>query len=162
MTPERESTVLDHRQPQRAAEAWRHFAETPLDRLLTHAEAGGDPRAGAIALFHDMLAHVPAYRSFLAERNIDPAVIRVPADLDRLPLMTKANYVQRYPLAELVRGGKLAGGPCRRQNLERVGSRVAQGGAALGRLRRGAGRQEGGGEDNGQRPAHASPPCGTK
>lgn len=109
MTPERESTVLDHRQPQRAAEAWRHFAETPLDRLLTHAEAGGDPRAGAIALFHDMLAHVPAYRSFLAERNIDPAVIRVPADLDRLPLMTKANYVQRYPLAELVRGGKLAG-----------------------------------------------------
>ena len=52
--------MLDHRQPQRAAEAWRYFVETPLDRLLTHAEAGGDPRAGAIALFHDMLAHVPA------------------------------------------------------------------------------------------------------
>src|ERR1700675_601465 len=102
MAPERQSAVLDHRQPQRAAEAWRHFVETPQDRLLTQAEAGGDPRAGAIALFHDMLAHVPAYRGFLAERGIDPATIRVPADLERIPLMTKANYVQHYPLAELV------------------------------------------------------------
>ena len=101
--------MLDHRQPQRAAEAWRHFIETPLDRLLAPAEAGGDGRAGAIALYHDMLAHVPAYRAFLAERGIDPATIRVAGDLDRVPLMTKANYVQRYPLAELVRGGKLTG-----------------------------------------------------
>jgi len=101
--------VLDHRQPQRAAEAWRHFLDTPLDRLLAPAEAGSDPRAVAIALFHDMLAHVPAYRSFLAERGIDPATIRVPADLERIPMMTKANYVQRYPLAELVRGGRLTG-----------------------------------------------------
>ena len=30
-----------------------------------------------------------------------------PADLARLPLLTKANYVQRYPLAELVAGGRL-------------------------------------------------------
>jgi phenylacetate-CoA ligase len=109
MAPGEGPAVLDHRQPQRAAEAWRHFVETPLDRLLAPAEAGSDPRAGAIALFHDMLAHVPAYRRFLAERDIDPATIRVPADLDRLPLMTKANYVQRYPLAEMVRGGRLTG-----------------------------------------------------
>jgi phenylacetate-CoA ligase len=101
--------VLDHRQPQRAAEAWRHFIETPLDRLLAPAEAGGDGRAGAIALYHDLLAHVPAYRAFLAERGIDPATIRVAGDLERVPLMTKANYVQRYPLAELVRGGRLTG-----------------------------------------------------
>jgi phenylacetate-CoA ligase len=101
--------VLDHRQPQRVAEAWRHFLDTPLDRLLAPAEAGNDPRAATIALFQDMLAHVPAYRGFLAERGIDPATIRVPADLERIPLMTKANYVQHYPLAELVRGGRLTG-----------------------------------------------------
>jgi phenylacetate-CoA ligase len=104
------TAVLDHRQPQRAAEAWRHFLDTPLDRLLAPAEeAIGDPRAGAIALFHDMAVHVPAYRDFLAERAIDPTTIRQPADLTRLPLMTKANYVQHYPLADLVRGGRLTG-----------------------------------------------------
>jgi len=101
--------VIDHRQPQRAAEAWRHFVDTPLDGLLAHAEAGSDGGAQAIALYHDMLAHVPAYRAFLAERGIDPETIRVAGDLQRIPLMTKANYVQRFPLAELVRGGKLTG-----------------------------------------------------
>ena len=44
----------------------------------------------------------PPIGLFLAEHGIDPATIRQPADLARLPLMTKANYVQRYPLAELV------------------------------------------------------------
>ena len=101
--------MLDHRQPQRAAEAWRHFVETPLDRLLAPAEAGGEPEAAALALFTDMLAHVPAYRRFLAEQGLDPATVRAPADLARLPLMTKADYVQRYPLADLVRGGRLTG-----------------------------------------------------
>ncbi|HEY8012294.1 MAG TPA: hypothetical protein VIE70_00255, partial [Dongiaceae bacterium] len=54
-----------------------------------------------------MLAQVPAYGLFLAENGIDPATIHQPADLARLPLLTKANYVQRYPLAELVAGGRL-------------------------------------------------------
>jgi phenylacetate-CoA ligase len=107
-TQAREPTLLDHRQPQRAAEAWRHFVETPLDQLLARAEAGGEPAAATFDLFRDMLAHVPAYRRFLADQGIDPATIRAPEDLKRLPLATKANYVQRYPLAELVRGGKIA------------------------------------------------------
>lgn len=101
--------LLDHRQPQRAAEAWRHFAETPLDKLLAPAEAGGEPEAAVLALYRDMLAHVPAYRRFLADQGSDPATIRSPADLARLPLTTKANYVERYPLAELIRGGRLTG-----------------------------------------------------
>ncbi len=54
-----------------------------------------------------MLAHVPAYRRFLDEQSVDPATIRAPGDLKRLPRATKANYIQRFPLAELVRGGKL-------------------------------------------------------
>ncbi len=101
--------MLDHRQPQRVAEGWRHFVETPIDQLLAPAEAGGKPEAVAFALFKDMLAHVPAYRRFLADRNVDPATIREPAELARLPFTTKANYVQRYPLAELLRGGRLSG-----------------------------------------------------
>ena len=102
-----EASLLDHRQPQRAAEAWRHFVETPLDQLLGRAEAGGDPAPAMFALFRHMLAHVPAYPRFLAEQGIDPAKIQGPADLKRLPLATKANYVQRFPLADLVPGGRI-------------------------------------------------------
>src|SRR5262249_58757446 len=43
-TTRREPPLLDHRQPQRAAEALRHFVETPLDQLLAPAEARGEPR----------------------------------------------------------------------------------------------------------------------
>jgi phenylacetate-CoA ligase len=53
------------------------------------------------------VARVPAYRRFLAEQSIDPETVRAPSDLKRLPLATKANYIQRFPLAALVRGGKL-------------------------------------------------------
>jgi phenylacetate-CoA ligase len=60
-----------------------------------------------LELYRRMLALVPAYGHFLAENGIDPATIRGLADLTRLPLLTKANYIQRYPLAELVPGGRL-------------------------------------------------------
>jgi len=99
--------LLDHLKPQRFADAWRRFTETPLDQLLARAEAGGEPAANAFALFRDMLAHVPAYGRFLADQGIDAASIRGPADLARLPLATKENYIRRYSLAELVRGGRL-------------------------------------------------------
>jgi phenylacetate-CoA ligase len=99
--------LLDHRQPQRAAEGWRHFVQTPLDQLLARAEAGGDPAPTMLALYRHMLAHVPAYGRFLADQGIDPTSIRQPADLKRLPLATKANYIQRYRLADLVAGGRL-------------------------------------------------------
>ena len=38
--------------------------------------------------------------------DVDPAAIQAPADFARLPLVTKANYVERYPLAERCRKGK--------------------------------------------------------
>jgi phenylacetate-CoA ligase len=60
-----------------------------------------------LALYRHMLAHVPAYSRFLAEQGVDPATIQTPGDLKRLPLATKANYVQRFSLAELVAGGRI-------------------------------------------------------
>jgi phenylacetate-CoA ligase len=78
-----------------------------LDQLLARAEARGDPRMAVLDLFNDVLAHVPAYRRFLAEQGVDPATIRAPEEVGHLPLATKANYIQRFPLAELVRGGKV-------------------------------------------------------
>ena len=106
---DKEASLLDHLKPQRLAEAFRHFAETPLDQLLARAEAGGEPQTHAFDLFRDMLAHVPAYGRFLAAQGLDPTSVQGPADFARLPLSTKENYIRRYPLAELTRGGRLEG-----------------------------------------------------
>jgi phenylacetate-CoA ligase len=63
----------------------------------------------ALAVFHDAAAHVPAYAAFLREHSVDPTTIRSPADVTRVPLLTKQAYQQRYPLPQLCRGGRLDG-----------------------------------------------------
>ncbi len=63
----------------------------------------------ALELFHTAAGSVPAYRAFLAEHGVDPASVRTAVDFARLPVMTKDNYVARYPLPERCRGGRLDG-----------------------------------------------------
>lgn len=98
--------MIDPRQPLRVSESLQHFLQTPLDQLLEGATRA-DPREAAIALFRDVVQSVPAYRAFLAEHGIDPARIQTPADFGHVPLTSKANYLQRHPLAQLCRGGRL-------------------------------------------------------
>ncbi|GAB7037148.1 MULTISPECIES: phenylacetate--CoA ligase family protein [Catenuloplanes] len=57
-----------------------------------------------LELFRDVAGTVPAYRRFLHDQGVDPATVRDPA---AVPLMTKAGYLERYPLAERCRGGRL-------------------------------------------------------
>lgn len=86
--------------------ALEHFLRTPLDAALArHREV--DPAEQALALFHDVAASVPAYRSLLAEHGLDPALVRSPADFAALPALTKQSYVLRHPLAALCRTGQL-------------------------------------------------------
>jgi phenylacetate-CoA ligase len=98
--------MLDHRKAARAETALHAFIHTPLDKLL-------EPQAGPLAadialeLFRDVAAHVPAYAAFLKEHEIVPASIRGAQDFARLPLVTKANYLQKHPLPALCRGGRL-------------------------------------------------------
>ncbi len=61
-----------------------------------------------LQLFHSVVNTVPAYRHFLEAHGIDPLTIQSQADFQRLPLVTKANYIQQYPLAELCRDGSLS------------------------------------------------------
>src|SRR5262245_55570045 len=105
-THQRRPAMLDHPRSAHFTEALEAFIATPLDRLLQPLPAS-DPAQGALALFRRVVAEVPAYRAFLADHGIDPAAIATPSDFARLPLVTKANYVQRYPLAERCRHGKL-------------------------------------------------------
>ena len=97
---------MQEEQRQRALTALEAFLTTPLDSVLArHVEV--EPAQHALALFHLVAASVPAYRAFLAEHGIEPASVQTIQDFQNLPLVTKENYVLRYPLSELCRDGRL-------------------------------------------------------
>ena len=60
-------------------------------------------------MFQRTVRHVPAYREFLATQQFDPAWVRTYEDFARLPLLTKQNYINAYPLPARCRGGTVAG-----------------------------------------------------
>lgn len=94
-------------QSRRVTEALSTFFATSLDDVLSRAQRE-DPRAAALALFHDVAATVPAYGRFLAQHGVDPESVRAPDDLRRVPPITKASYVLAHPLADLCRRGSLS------------------------------------------------------
>ena len=73
--------------------------------VRSRARAGTDR---ALRLFHRAATAVPAYADFLAEHDVDVAAVRTHDDFAALPVVTKANYLQRYPLDRLVWHGDLA------------------------------------------------------
>lgn len=90
----------------RLSEALEAFFTTPLDDALER-HFHRDPRDEAVRLFHEVTTRVPAYRTFLADHDIDPLTVRGFADFERLPITTKQNYLQRHPLPDLCRDGRL-------------------------------------------------------
>ncbi|MBL8707550.1 MAG: phenylacetate--CoA ligase family protein [Rhodospirillaceae bacterium] len=87
-------------------EARQGFVDVPLDTLLRPGETS-DGSAAALALFRRVVRDVPAYGTVLREQGIDPAAIASSSDFRRLPLLDKANYIRRFSLPELVKGGSL-------------------------------------------------------
>lgn len=83
-----------------------HFLSTPLDALLAEHQAI-DPSQKFLALFQRSATEVPAYREFLAARQINPAEINTPEAFRNLPLMGKRDYMQAYPLPDRCLGGSL-------------------------------------------------------
>ncbi|WP_203785665.1 phenylacetate--CoA ligase family protein [Paractinoplanes rishiriensis] len=67
---------------------------------------GAAPALDPLGLFRELAGTVPAYRDFLASQGVSPDEVRSLADV---PLMTKANYHERYPLPARCRNGSLAG-----------------------------------------------------
>ncbi len=93
-------------QSQRAFRAFQEFLSVPLEvRLEQHQNTSS--ASTALALFHDVAATVPAYRAFLTEHGVDPASIQTIEDFQKLPLITKENYLLRHSLADLCRNGQL-------------------------------------------------------
>ncbi len=91
---------------QRAIEAWSNFLQSPLEKLLAGYSQNNTVSA-TLDLFHNVVASVPAYHKFLKEHAIDFATIQSIEDFQKLPLLTKENYLRRYALAELCRNGTL-------------------------------------------------------
>jgi phenylacetate-CoA ligase len=61
-----------------------------------------------LKLFRSVVDTVPAYRQFLQAQGVDSLTIQSQEDFQRLPFVTKANYIKQYPLAELCRDGSLS------------------------------------------------------
>jgi phenylacetate-CoA ligase len=59
----------------------------------------------ALRVAQEAAAHVPAYARFLRQHGYDARRLRSFADFCALPVMDKASYLARYPLAERCRQG---------------------------------------------------------
>jgi phenylacetate-CoA ligase len=92
--------------PALVAERLSAFLNTPLDTILQQ-RAAADPLLHAQQLFKNTVAGVPAYRQFLLDRGIAPDSTAGSGDFAALPLMTKADYMQKYPLPDRCKGGRL-------------------------------------------------------
>lgn len=62
----------------------------------------------ALKLFHYAADSVPAYKKFLKEHGLKPSSIKNIDDFKRVPLMTKENYLKKYPLKELQPHGNIS------------------------------------------------------
>ena len=91
---------------QQAVETFINFLQSPLEKLLARYSQN-NTSSRALDLFHNVVASVPAYKEFLREHTINPATIQSIEDFQKLPLLTKENYLRRYSLAQLCRHGKL-------------------------------------------------------
>ena len=93
-------------QSQRAIEGFEKFLNTPLDTLLRE-HLDKNPAEEIIKLFQDVAANVPAYKAFLTQQQINPDNIQNFDDFQKLPPLTKENYLKCYPLADFCRDGKI-------------------------------------------------------
>lgn len=89
-------------------DAFHHFCSNPLDTLLAEQQTI-NAEEKTLALFHRCAADVPAYRQFLESHGVNPADITSYQAFQTLPLMSKADYMQAYPLPERCLGGSLKG-----------------------------------------------------
>ena len=62
----------------------------------------------ALKIFKETSQKSPAYKDFLKKEKIKLRNITSMSDFEKLPIINKKNYIQKYPLEELVLGGDLS------------------------------------------------------
>lgn len=93
----------------------RSFASSPpfIAKLRTNESADWSRATYTSILkrFKDAYKDVSAYRHFLDRLNIDATSIRTAKDVERIPPITKTNYLRVHPWDKLCRTGALANEP---------------------------------------------------
>lgn len=89
------------------SEVLAEFLDTSLDTILEAAQKPDCVQAEVLRLLANAFEEVPAYAKLLSESGVDTSAVRSLSDFARLPLLDKATYVQRYPLADRCAGGEL-------------------------------------------------------
>lgn len=64
----------------------------------------------ALGLFHEMAERVPAYKDFLHTHNFSPDLVATIDDFKKVPLLTKDNYLRKYPKEMLCWDGEFGKG----------------------------------------------------
>lgn len=90
----------------RSLQALENFINTPLDTKLKQSSAANS-ESELLKLFHNVANTVPAYQAFLQQNKINPESIKTFSDFQSLPLLTKQNYIKKYPLKDLCRDGEI-------------------------------------------------------
>lgn len=93
------------RQESAGLEALHAFQQLDLDRHLSCPDPDPWP---SLRTLTEVAATVPAYIDYLNAREVDLKQVDSLEAFQRLPLMTKADYLGPYPLARRVVGGDLA------------------------------------------------------
>ncbi len=94
-------------QRQKSLKAFQDFLTIPVEtKLEQHLHTS--PQANILKLFHEVAATVPAYKAFLTANHINPDSIQTYTDFQKLPLITKENYLQLNSLTDLCRYGQLS------------------------------------------------------
>ena len=75
------------------------FSESSLDEKLALSEITKAEQR-LLTLANHVVSRVPAYRDFLQEQSVEASSFESLSELLRLPLVTKDNYMRRYPLSE--------------------------------------------------------------
>lgn len=88
-------------------QSFEEFLTRPLEERLQRA-LQTDAEANVLALLHRVVATVPAYSQHLASHGIAPERIQSFEQFQSLPLLTKDNYLLRYPLKARCRDGQLS------------------------------------------------------
>lgn len=103
--------AFDYSKNRKWGEEFARFDTSAYERLLRIKEESFWVRAGqvrALKLFHDASRRVPAYKDFLKKHAIRAGKIRNIQDFAELPVTTKKNYINKYPLESRCWDGKLS------------------------------------------------------
>lgn len=66
-----------------------------------------EAQTNALELFHETASRVPAYQDFLKDHGVDPKKITNIESFYSLPVVTKENYLHKYPLKRMQWDGNL-------------------------------------------------------